>query len=125
MHRILVVDDDLGLRELMSTALSMRGADVVAVASAREAIAQQGPFAAVIVDLLLPDERGDVLLAKLRDAGVTQIGMLVTGMELPADLSPRGMPDVVLRKPFELEELFEALTTALGADGSERESAAG
>jgi len=115
-QRVLVVDDDLGLREMISTALGMRGADVVAVGNAEAALAQQGPFAVVIVDLLLPDMRGDALLARLRQAGIVQTGILVTGTELPAHPATDGAPDVLLRKPFELEELFEGLAFALSSE---------
>ena len=124
-HRVLVVDDDLGLREMIATALGMRGADVVAVGSAEAALAEQGPFALAIVDLLLPDQRGDALLARLRAAGVTEVGLLVTGTEPPANLLPEGAPDVLLRKPFELEELFESLAIALDSARGARDSAAG
>jgi signal transduction histidine kinase len=113
-QRILVVDDDLGLREMIATALGMRGAEVVAVGSAEAALAQQGPFAVAIVDLLLPDMRGDALLARLRHAGITDLGLLVTGTELPAHPAAGGTPSAVLRKPFELEELFEGLASVLG-----------
>jgi CheY-like chemotaxis protein len=122
--RILVVDDDLGLREMIATALGMRGADVVAVGSAEAALAQQGSFALAIVDLLLPDMRGDALLARLRKAQLARVGMLVTGTELPASLAPEGQPDVVLRKPFELEELFEGLVSALGSERAGTQSSA-
>jgi CheY-like chemotaxis protein len=122
-QRILVVDDDLGLREMISTALGMRGADVVAVGNAEAALAQQGPFAVAIVDLLLPDMRGDALIGQLRSAGIAELGILVTGTELPAQLAARGKPDVVLRKPFELEELFEALASVLGNQSADRSAA--
>ncbi|MFI5305795.1 MAG: ATP-binding protein, partial [Polyangiales bacterium] len=119
-HRILVVDDDLGLREMISTALGMRGATVVAVERAEQALAQEGPFALAIVDLLLPGTRGDLLLAKLREAGLIRVGLLMTGTELPNALAPGGQPEVLLRKPFELEELFEALAVALRQTSGER-----
>jgi CheY-like chemotaxis protein len=123
-HRILVVDDDLGLREMIATALGMRGAEVVAVGSAEAALAEHGPFALAIVDLLLPDLRGDALLATLRSRGATQLGVLITGTELPTNLTSNGSPDVLLRKPFELEELFEGLAAALSPERA-RDSAAG
>ena len=124
-HRVLVVDDDLGLREMIATALGMRGADVVAVGSADAALAEKGPFALAIIDLLLPDQRGDALLARLRATGVAEVGLLVTGTEPPANLVPDGTPDVLLRKPFELEELFESLAVALSSARSSRDSVAG
>jgi signal transduction histidine kinase len=123
-QRILVVDDDLGLREMISTALGMRGADVVAVHDAETALAQEGSFAVAIVDLLLPAMRGDALLARLRERGSIDLGVLMTGSELP-NTAAEGRPDVLLRKPFELEELFESLATAVAADRGGRGSLVG
>jgi CheY-like chemotaxis protein len=120
-RRILVVDDDLGLREMVCTALGMRGADVVAVDNAQAALAQRGPFAVAIVDLLLPGMRGDALLAALREARVAEVGILMTGTELPGTLATGGRPDVLLRKPFELEELFEGLAAALNVEQRARQ----
>jgi signal transduction histidine kinase len=119
-QRILVVDDDLGLREMISTALGMRGAEVVAVDRAEAALAQQEPFAVAIVDLLLPGMRGDALLGRLREARLVDVGILMTGTELPTALAAGGRPDVLLRKPFELEELFEGLAAALNAERGAR-----
>jgi CheY-like chemotaxis protein len=113
-QRVLVVDDDAGLREMIATALSMRGAEVVCVADAKGALEQPGPFALAIIDLLLPGMRGDELLARLRALGVTHTGMLVTGTEPPLELADGGTPDAVLRKPFELEDLFQRLSELLG-----------
>jgi signal transduction histidine kinase/CheY-like chemotaxis protein len=114
-QRILVVEDDLGLREMIATALGMRGAEVVAVESAEAALAQRAPFAIAIIDLLLPGMRGDVVLARLRDANLVQCGMLMTGTDLPTGLTGAGQPEFLLRKPFELEELFEGVAAALAA----------
>jgi two-component system, cell cycle sensor histidine kinase and response regulator CckA len=119
-QRILVVEDDLGLREMIATALGMRGADVVAVESAEAALAQRAPFAIAIIDLLLPGMRGDMVLARLREAGLVQCGVLMTGTDLPAGLSGTGQPDFLLRKPFELEDLFEGVAAALTSDPSAR-----
>jgi signal transduction histidine kinase/CheY-like chemotaxis protein len=111
--RILVVDDDAGLREMIAAALSMRGADVVAVGSPEAALAERGPFALAVLDLRLPEISGDGLAARLRASGIAQRVLLITGMEPPAHYAPGGEPDAVLRKPFELEELFERLASLL------------
>jgi signal transduction histidine kinase/CheY-like chemotaxis protein len=113
-QRVLVVDDDLGLREMIATALGMRGAEVVAVADARAALEQREPFGLVLLDLNLSDVRGDVLLSALRSSGVATLGLLMSGGEMPEHTAAGGEPDGVLRKPFELEELFETLATLLG-----------
>jgi signal transduction histidine kinase len=105
--RILVVDDDASLREMIGTALQMRGAEVEVVASLTEALQLRGPFKLAVVDYLLGDQHGDVALAALRAAGLVNVGLLVTGTDVPRKLAAGGEPDAVLRKPFELEELFE------------------
>ena len=107
--RYLVVDDDAILREMLSTALEMRGATVTSVASAEDALVQKEPFDVVIVDLLLSGWRGDRLLAELRDKGIAQQAVLVSGTELPSEIAAGGKPDAVLRKPFDLDALFERL----------------
>lgn len=119
-QRILVVEDDLGLREMIATALSMRGAEVTAVDGSDAALAQRMPFSLAIIDLLLPGMRGDALLARLRDARLVERGMLMTGTELPAGISAGGQPDALLRKPFELEELFEGVAAAVAGEALAR-----
>jgi DNA-binding response OmpR family regulator len=121
--RVLVVDDDASLREMIAAALAMRGAEVVAVGSPEAALAERGPFALAIVDLRLPELTGDALAARLRAAGTAQRVLLITGMEPPEHYAPGGVPDAVLRKPFELEELFEQLSRLLSPRPSQ--SAAG
>ena len=114
-QRVLVVDDDLGLREMIATALGMRGAEVVAVADARTALEQREPFGLVLVDLNLADVRGDVLLSALRSSQIASVGLLMSGGDLPEHLASGGEPDAVLRKPFELEDLFETLANILAS----------
>ena len=122
--RILLVDDDPALREMMFTALSMRGAEVVAAASRDQALATQGHFDLALVDLRLGEQAGDALLAELRSADRIASGLLVTGSESLPNLSEGAEPDGVLRKPFQLEELYERVLDLLGK-GNKQERAAG
>jgi signal transduction histidine kinase/CheY-like chemotaxis protein len=122
--RFLIIDDDASLREMIGTALRMRGAQVELAANLSEALALQGPFKLAIVDYLLGDQRGDVALARLRAAGLVESGLLVTGTEVPRKLVAGGEPDGILRKPFELNELFERVVE-LTKPGRVRQSAVG
>jgi len=45
-------------------------------------------------------------LPELRALGIVQRGMLVSGAEQPKTFAPGGRPDAVLRKPFDLDDLF-------------------
>lgn len=114
--RILVVDDDTALREMIATALSVRGANVVAVATQREALATEGKFDLALIDMLLPDVTGDVLLKELRGNGKVVRGLLVTGAEVERMRLVDGREsDGVLRKPFRLDDLFERVDDALAS----------
>lgn len=112
--RFLVLDDDPSLREMVATALEMRGAEVVSVATLDEALQAPGPFNLVLVDLMLGDQRGDVALARLRASGLATRALLMTGTELPQQLAANGEPHAVLRKPFELPDLYECVAEVLG-----------
>jgi signal transduction histidine kinase/CheY-like chemotaxis protein len=121
--RFLVIDDDASLREMIGTALRMRGAVVELAANLSDALKLQGPFKLAVVDYLLGEQRGDVALARLRAAGLVETGLLVTGTEVPRKLVAGGEPDGVLRKPFELNELFERVAELI-QPGRVRQSAA-
>ena len=67
--RILVVDDEPDARALARRVLEERGADVVTVGSALEALAQvdnQGPPSLIISDIGMPDQDGYELMRQLR-----------------------------------------------------------
>jgi two-component system, cell cycle sensor histidine kinase and response regulator CckA len=111
--RILLVEDDTGLREMMATALAMRGAKVVAACNAGEAMGTEGRFDVALMDMQLPDRNGDRLLADLRAIGKVNLGIIVTGHNRPSRYAQGGKPDGYLRKPFQIEELFERVATVL------------
>jgi signal transduction histidine kinase len=115
--RILVLDDDQSLREMIATALQMRGARVLVAASLDDALRLQGAFDVAVVDYLLGDQRGDIAIAALRHAGLATRCLLVTGTELPEQLVAGGEPNAQLRKPFELNDLFDCVADMLSPDG--------
>lgn len=109
---ILVVDDDAGIRALVSETLTAGGFEPRAVASADEALAAamaERP-ALVIADVEMPGMSGYELCRRLRSAFGNAIGFIflsgsrtesfdrVAGLHLGAD-------DYIL-KPFEPEELL-------------------
>jgi signal transduction histidine kinase/ActR/RegA family two-component response regulator len=113
VSRVLVVDDDASIAALMETALSLRGATVTIARNGAEALALTGPFDVAIVDLTLPDVRGDVLLAQLRERQVVRTAAIASGAEPPARVASRGAPDAWLRKPFELDDLASLVRVLL------------
>lgn len=111
--RVLVVDDDHALREMVSTALELKGAIVTACRSSAEALATHDRFDIALIDMMLSDGRGDELLANLRRRGKVEAAMLVTGMVNRPRMVPGGEPDDWIRKPFELGPLTDRIRQTL------------
>jgi CheY-like chemotaxis protein/anti-sigma regulatory factor (Ser/Thr protein kinase) len=113
--RILVVDDDPPMRDLLATALGLAGATVVTAENAAEAMNVEGPFDLALIDLGLGDLRGDRLLAELRRRGTVTRAALVSGASIPPGGSiPGSTPDAWLRKPFEIDDLLTAVRHLIG-----------
>jgi two-component system, OmpR family, KDP operon response regulator KdpE len=115
--RVLVLDDNPSIRLLCRVNLELDGFDVVEAASlaeARDALAG-GDVKVVVLDLHLRGEQSFELFAECRAADPPIPIVLVTGS---IDLGGGGAPeaDVVLGKPFEIEELVARVRELAGRD---------
>jgi len=127
--RVLVVDDEPGLREMLSILLKRDGLDVVTApgfARAKEALATSiEPFALVLTDLVMPDGTGLELLtiAKERNPATEVIVMTAhSTVEAALDAMRRGAYDFVA-KPFQTAELKLLVGRALEKSDIVRENA--
>jgi CheY-like chemotaxis protein len=120
---VLVVEDDEGIRGLISTTLALNNVASTCVGTASEALKCNGPFSAALVDLTLPDERGDILLGKLRKAGRVTRAAIMSGAPPPDDADPDGDPDRWLRKPFEPSDLLLTVGELVEASDATRNAA--
>ena len=111
---LLLVEDDTSLGEMIVTAMSLQGARVTFVKTAQEALALDEPFDLALLDLLLPDMRGDHLLHELRQKRMITKAILLSGDAPPKDIHPEAMPQMWLQKPFELDTLIHAIRQQLG-----------
>lgn len=116
-HRILVVDDEKSISDLISTSLRFVGFEVRTAATGSEALTVAEDFKphAVVLDVMLPDLDGFEVCRQLRSEGVN-IGVLFLtakdGMEdKVAGLTIGG--DDYMTKPFSLEELVARLRALL------------
>ncbi|WP_433324133.1 response regulator transcription factor [Spirillospora sp. CA-294931] len=107
--RILVVDDEPNIRDLLVQALRLVGFEVRAAARGLEAIAAAGtaPPALVILDVMLPDLDGLEVARRLRASGLDAPVVFLTARDTVEDriagLTAGG--DDYVTKPFSLEEL--------------------
>src|SRR6202030_1138530 len=107
---LLVVDDDLRLRDLLRRYLADNGFRVTGAADAAEARAQLASFAfdLVVLDVMMPGETGLDLTRALRERAAPRVPVLLrTAMGEPED-RVNGLEqgaDDYLAKPFEPREL--------------------
>jgi DNA-binding response OmpR family regulator len=114
--RLLVVEDEARIAELVRAGLARAGFTVDAVATAADAFAalEVGSYDAAILDLGLPDGDGIEVLSKARRSGLAIPFLLLTARDTVDDrvLGLNAGADDYLTKPFAMDELV-ARTKAL------------
>ena len=116
-ERVLVVEDEDPIRELVATALRFSGFNVETVGSGREALTEirNTPFDLIVLDVNLPDVDGFTICRKLRADGNQTPVVFLTARDDPADLRTgfTGGGDDYVTKPFSLEELMLRIDAVL------------
>ena len=111
--RILVVEDDDVLAEGLNVGLRIAGftPELVNTCADADAALSVGPFAAVVLDLMLPDGSGLDLLARWRGSGVQTPVLLLTALDQTRDriVGLDSGADDYLGKPFDLNEVAARL----------------
>jgi two-component system copper resistance phosphate regulon response regulator CusR len=115
--RLLLVEDDIAIREFLSRALTEAGYKVDAASNAKTAQTQagEGYHDAFIIDLGLPDGDGLDLIANCRAQG-SNAPVLILSARRTVDERVRGLEqggDDYLTKPFALAELLARLRNLL------------
>jgi two-component system, NtrC family, response regulator PilR len=117
--RVLVVDDEPGLRDMLAILFRREGYDVAlapGLQSARDVIVHAAePFAIVLTDLLMPDGNGMDLLTLVKERGSRTEVIVMTahgGIETAIEAMRRGAYDFVT-KPFATNELRALVQKAL------------
>jgi DNA-binding NtrC family response regulator len=78
---VLVIDDDLAIRRVLSIALQDEGYVVDTAENGREAIrkSKSNFFNLALIDIRLPDMEGTRLLTKMKDTVPKMVKIIVTG----------------------------------------------
>jgi signal transduction histidine kinase/CheY-like chemotaxis protein len=126
-EKVLVVDDDPLVLQLVRTTLERAGYRVQSALSAEDALrsyadAVADPFRLVVSDVAMPRIDGIELAVRLRRRDHEARVLFISGQEVVDDRMPRdlpGRPIDLLPKPFRPEGLLRAVRSALSA-GPER-----
>ncbi|HMM75162.1 MAG TPA: response regulator [Gammaproteobacteria bacterium] len=119
---LVVVDDEPLIRHYLQEVLVNAGYAVICMETAREALdfCRATAPAAVLTDLVMPDQDGIEFIRSLRGAGVTApiIAMSGGGQVQPAvylDVAVRLGASAALQKPFSNAELLRVVAAQLAA----------
>jgi len=122
-HHILVVDDEVGIRELICDALSMSEFQTQTASDGLEALTRirRERFDLIILDINLPKLDGLSLLEKIRKEG-SQVPVLILSARRDRNDITTGLKngaDDYLTKPFGIEELVLRVKAILRRSNSE------
>jgi two-component system response regulator PilR (NtrC family) len=121
MSKILVVDDDRGVRELLEIMLSREGYDVTCMEEAAKAlnICKKGVFDLIITDLKMPKVDGIEFLKAVKDISPETMVILITayasGETALSTMKERAFD--YLEKNFDMEDLKAIVRNALEKKG--------
>ena len=116
--KILVVEDEDNLRELVQSRLEREGFDVVTAADGFQAVikAREAQPDLVILDLMIPKMDGYTVCRLFKSSGMAQIPIIMfTARSSPDDVR-RGLDtgaDAYVCKPFESSVLLSKVTELL------------
>ena len=115
--RLLVVDDEPNIRDLLATSLRFAGFEVFTASTGNEAIreATEHQPDLVVLDVMLPDMDGFTVTRRLRDRGEQYPILFLTAKDETQDkvngLTVGG--DDYVTKPFSLEEVVARIRAVL------------
>jgi CheY-like chemotaxis protein len=115
--RVLVVDDEADNREMMTTVLQQYGAEVMAVASVKEALKAviQQPPDILVSDIGMPEEDGYTLIRQLRQQEAANqkplpaVALTAYARESEQQLALAAGFQMHIAKPMEPNNLVEAI----------------
>ena len=123
---VLIIDDEVGIRESLQTLLELEGYDVETAANGEQGIARLGDrsFDLVLLDLALPDRNGIDLLAEIRAHAPQLSVIMITAygtVENAVKAMQAGAANFV-QKPWDNEKLLADVRAAVARQRAEEEN---
>ncbi len=113
--KLLVVDDDVGVRGFVSQVLSDHGHEVVEASSGLDALGhlEDQQFDLLVLDFAMPGMSGADLAAEVLRSNPGQSLLFITGFSESSAIEAAAPQAVVLRKPFRPDDLISAVDGAI------------
>ena len=115
--KILVVDDEKGIRFLLSEALLSKGFDVCMAKDGQESLDQmeKDNFDLVITDINMPRLDGIAMLKTMKKSGRREKVIVMTANPSDKRLLGTDVPDVLahLHKPFNINSFLNTVVVAM------------
>ena len=123
MARLLIVDDETSIRNVLRQLFEYEGHQVGMAASGREALGslEEGPVDAVFLDVKMPGEDGLDILAEIRERHPGTQVVMISGhgtIDTAVEATRRGAFDF-LQKPLDTDRLLLTLRNVLDRRGLE------
>jgi CheY-like chemotaxis protein len=119
--KILVVEDDLAIREVLTEVLRFEGFEAEGAANGREALnlleGQEAP-SLIVLDLMMPVMNGWEFLDRIHQIpNLSAVPVIVASAGIVRPEDPVGAVDF-LRKPIDLEEFIGRVKLRIGSAAS-------
>ena len=124
LKKILVVDDEAGIRRLLFDVLSNEGFKVTLAKDGKDSLAQMRNrrFDLLITDINMPRLDGIELLKRMKKAGRRERVIVMTGSLMDKTHLGKDTPDVftMLQKPFHMNNFLDTVTSVLSQPVTKR-----
>ena len=110
--RVLIVDDEKDVRDILFTVLQSRGIQADCATNGREALdlIAQHPYVVVVLDLMMPEVDGFMVLDTLQAAGTMPVVLVLTAAdEALTDQLDASLIHGLIRKPFDPIEIADVI----------------
>jgi DNA-binding NtrC family response regulator len=123
LKEIMVVDDEAGIRALLSDALMQKGYSVTLAEDGMDSLRQMGKhrYDLLITDINMPKLNGLELIKMMKKRGRREKVILISGEPVDDILFNKDSMPVFaqLKKPFRMDHLLKTVISALEPEGSQ------
>jgi two-component system response regulator MprA len=117
MTRVLIVEDDHDLAEMLANVLRIRyEVETAGDGAAGLAALEREHFDVVVVDILMPVLDGAAMLREMHARNITVPSIIASGTPELVEAEIRGRAAAVLRKPYGAEALLARIEAATRVD---------